>query len=45
MWSSYGFEGDRYIYGIDDLSRKVGSKESDKVKIFLNPQGTLATCR
>ncbi len=35
---AYGFEGDRYIYGIDDLSRKIGSKESDKVKIFLNPQ-------
>ncbi len=34
----YGFEGDRYIYGIDDLSRKIGSTESEEVKIFLNPQ-------
>ena len=33
-----GFEEDRYIYGIDDLSRRIGSKESEKVKIFLNPQ-------
>ncbi len=33
-----GFEGDRFIYGIDDLSRRVGSKESEYVKIFLNPQ-------
>lgn len=33
-----GFEGGRFIYGIDDLSRRVGSKESEYVKIFLNPQ-------
>lgn len=33
-----GFEGDRFIYGIDDLSRRIGSVESERVKIFLNPQ-------
>lgn len=33
-----GFEGDRFIYGIDDLSRKVGSASSKQAKIFLNPQ-------
>lgn len=33
-----GFEGDRFIYGIDDLSRRIGSVESKNVKMFLNPQ-------
>ncbi len=32
------FEGDRFIYGINDWNEKVGSKESPEGKIYLNPQ-------
>ena len=32
------FEGDRFIYGINDWDEKVGSEESKEAKIYLNPQ-------
>lgn len=35
---SKGLDGDRFIYGIDDKSRKVGASCSKQAKIFLNPQ-------
>ena len=34
----HGFEGDRFIYGYNDLRDKIGSKESPEGKIYLNPQ-------
>lgn len=34
----YGFEGDRYIYGITDENEKIGSKENEEGKIYLNTQ-------
>ena len=34
----FGFENDRYIYGINDEQNRIGSKNEGEVKIFLNPQ-------
>lgn len=34
----YGFEGDRFIYGYNDLEEKVGSSSSKEGKLYLNPQ-------
>ena len=34
----YGFEGDRFIYGYNDLGEKVGSASSFEGKLYLNPQ-------
>lgn len=34
----YGFDGDHYIYGINDYDEKVGSYQSPEAKITLNPQ-------
>ena len=34
----YGFEEDRYIYGINDKQNRIGSKAEGEVEIFLNPQ-------
>lgn len=34
----YGFEDDRYIYGINDNQNRIGSKNEGEVGIFLNPQ-------
>ena len=35
---AYGFDGDHYIYGINDYGKKIGAYESDGAKIMLNPQ-------
>ena len=32
------FEGDRFIYGINDWDEKLGSEDSKQGKIYLNPQ-------
>ena len=32
------FEGDRFIYGINDWDEKLGSEECSEGKIYLNPQ-------
>lgn len=32
------FEGDRFIYGINDWDEKLGSEESMEGKVYLNPQ-------
>lgn len=32
------FEGDRFIYGINDWDEKLGSEESKEGKVYLNPQ-------
>lgn len=34
----HGFEGDRFIYGYNDLEEKVGSISSKEGKLYLNPQ-------
>ena len=34
----YGFEGDRFIYGYNDYNEKIGSKDSEQAKLYLNPQ-------
>lgn len=34
----HGFEGDRFIYGINDWGEKIGSEESYQGKYYLNPQ-------
>ena len=34
----YGFENDRFIYGYNDVGDKIGSKECEEGKIYLNPQ-------
>lgn len=34
----YGWDGEYYMYAIDDWGKKIGSKESPQGKIFLNPQ-------
>lgn len=40
--SKYGWEDGYLIYGYDDYDCKIGSKESDYAKIFLNPQAWAA---
>lgn len=32
------FEGDRFIYGINDWDEKIGSEKCDEGKVYLNPQ-------
>ena len=34
----HGFEGDRFIYGYNDEGKKIGSKDSEQAKLYLNPQ-------
>ncbi len=34
----HGFEGDRFIYGINDWGEKIGSEENEQGKFYLNPQ-------
>ena len=34
----YGFEGDRFIYGYNDLGEEVGSIKSKQAQLYLNPQ-------
>lgn len=34
----HGFEGDRFIYGYNDVGDKIGSEEAKEGKIYLNPQ-------
>ena len=34
----YGFEGDRFIYGYNDVGDKIGSESAFEGKIYLNPQ-------
>ncbi len=34
----YGWDGDYYIYAINDWGEKLGSKECDEGKVYLNPQ-------
>lgn len=34
----HGMEDGRFIYGINDYGQKIGSKETEEGKIFLNPQ-------
>lgn len=33
-----GYDGDHYLYGINDYGEKIGSDENPTAKIFLNPQ-------
>ena len=33
-----GFEGDRFIYGINDWDEKIGSEECAEGQVYLNPQ-------
>ena len=35
----YGFDGEWFIRAYDDFGRKMGSKENDEGKIFIEPQG------
>ncbi len=35
----FGWDGDWFIRAYDDLGRKVGSKENEEGKIFIEPQG------
>ena len=35
----YGFDGEWFIRAYDDLGRKMGSKECEEGKIFIEPQG------
>ena len=35
----YGFDGDWFIRAYDDFGKKVGSKECEEGKIFIEPQG------
>ncbi len=35
----HGFDGDWFLRAYDDFGRKVGSKENDEGKIFIEPQG------
>lgn len=34
----HGFEGDRFIYGYNDVGEKIGSETNEEGKIYLNPQ-------
>ena len=34
----HGFEGDRFIYGYNDVGDKIGSDSTKEGKIYLNPQ-------
>lgn len=34
----YGFDGDHFIYGINDIGKKIGAYESPEGKIYLNSQ-------
>lgn len=34
----YGWDGEYFIYGYNDWNEKIGSKESQQGKMFLNPQ-------
>ena len=34
----YGWDGEYYMYAINDWGEKIGSKESEQGQIFLNPQ-------
>ncbi len=34
----HAFEGDRFIYGYNDWDEKIGSKENEQGKFYLNPQ-------
>lgn len=36
---NYGFDGEWFIRAYDDFGRKMGSKECDEGKIFIEPQG------
>ena len=35
---THGFEGDRFIYGYNDVREKIGSEDSYEGKMYLNPQ-------
>ena len=35
----YGFDGEWFLRAYDDFGRKLGSKENDEGKIFIEPQG------
>lgn len=38
----YGYDGEWYLRAYDDFGRKVGSKECEEGKIFIEPQGFCA---
>ena len=35
----YGYDGEWFLRAYDDFGKKVGSKECDEGKIFIEPQG------